>query len=78
MHEPNEMQIRLSELKHQGYLHEAEDARLLARYLRETRDQRSWRFRLAEVLLGWATSLSPHHRTMIQLSRKSSGTILTR
>ena len=78
MHEPNELQIKLNQIRHAGLLHDADDARRVAQYLRETRALRSWRFRLAEALLRLATVLSPYHRSVIQLSQKSGGTMVTR
>ena len=77
MHEPNQLQIKLTEIRYANLLRDADDARLVARYLRETRAQRSWRFRLAEGLLRLATALSPYHRAIIQLGRNSGGTMVT-
>ncbi len=70
-----EMDIQLHKLKHQGYLQEAKQARLVAQYLHQTKAQRTWRFRLADILLRLATRLSPHHRAILQSARQTSGTM---
>lgn len=62
----NEKDFRVSQLRREAYLREAEQAREVKAYLAQTRPCRTWRFRLAETLLGVATRLSPYHRELIR------------
>lgn len=74
MHGPYELQTKLAGQRVEEYQRQAEEARLLKVYLQASKARRSWRYRLAEALLGLATRLTPYHRRLIQVGRQS-GTI---
>lgn len=66
MHDPDPKTTLFVQNKQADFLREAKQQHMIQQYLRATRDSRTWRFRIAETLLGLAVRLSPYHCELLK------------